>query len=133
MCSTPSLAVLHGIRATEALHVRMPHELAISAKGTFNIQQAGGAVQLESRTGQGLVWVQLLDLPSAKYPGGSSALLTNRHAQQEVTGGTDCSLEVYCCRDMICNPFVIVSGFSPASVHQVSGRVADKIGHHMRG
>ena len=119
---------------------RLIYELATTAHGTFDIRREGRAVTTRVKGFTHQVWMQLLELPSAEFNGKLNphgGYLTGQFIQQELTHGTkDCWIEVYGGTPpsfpSLCGPYVVVCGFSPHDVNRVAGRVADRIGQHMR-
>ena len=53
----------------ESSEGRLIYELAITGEGTYEFRQAEGAVEQECNIAHRLVWMKLLELPSAKRNG----------------------------------------------------------------
>ncbi|KAL7546317.1 hypothetical protein ACHAWF_009649 [Thalassiosira exigua] len=114
---------------------RLIYELATSADGTFQFRRIGGAIQQECQLSHRLVWMTLLELPSAMNRGervSHGRYLTGRNAQELFTEGTGCYVEVYE-HPGLCGPYVLVCGDNPDEVNGVTDKVADRIDHHMQG
>eukprot|EP00579_Thalassiosira_antarctica_P009739 CAMPEP_0201920362 /NCGR_PEP_ID=MMETSP0903-20130614/8986_1 /ASSEMBLY_ACC=CAM_ASM_000552 /TAXON_ID=420261 /ORGANISM="Thalassiosira antarctica, Strain CCMP982" /LENGTH=954 /DNA_ID=CAMNT_0048457085 /DNA_START=96 /DNA_END=2963 /DNA_ORIENTATION=- len=118
---------------------RLIWELAITAEGTYEFYQSEGAVQQECPNSHCLVWMTLLELPSAKSKGKLTPhgkFLDLGGVQQGIKGDTNCSVEVYCSGHSIpilSGPYVLVCGNDPKEVNEVAARVADKIEIHQQG
>ena len=124
----------------ESSERRLIYELAITAGGTYKFRRAeGGAVQQECPNSHCLVWMKLLELPSAKSKGKLTPhgkFLEHGGVQQEVKCNTNCSVEVYCSGysiPILSGPYVLVCGNNLEEVNEVAARVADKIDVHQQG
>lgn len=118
---------------------RLIYELAMNAKGTHSFQRTEGVVREECHLSHRLVWMKLVELPSA----GKNVKQLTPHGkylfnEQELIKGRDtsCSIEVYGFNEHgpeLNGPYVLVSGNSSDGVNEVAARVAEKISEHQQG
>ena len=116
---------------------RLVYELAMNARGTFNFQKHEGAVQQKCHYTHRHVWMKLVELPSVELQNGKfephGLFLTNDHTQRYIRGNTDCFIEVYGFHRFVpklSRPYVLVCGYGPDEVNEVSDRVQDKLARH---
>ena len=101
---------------------RLVYEMAMTAKGTFHIQEADGAVKAECHITHNLVWMKLLKFESQ----GMKLLLTD-DLSRELIKDTYCHIEVHGLQDnnpTTSVPYVFICGNVSDEVNNVSENVA---------
>ena len=114
--------------------------MATTAKGTFNFPRYYDILfQQECHLTQTMLWMNVLELPSAELNGAlqpHGRYLISYQTMQELTAGNGRLVEVYGHKDSIpkqCGPYVFIGGKNPRDVKEVSDRVFGLIEDHMRG
>ena len=116
--------------ADPSLERRLVYEMEMTARGTFHIQRADGAVKAECHITHNLVWMKLLKFESR----GMKLLLTDC-LRRELTKDTDCHIEVYGLQDNTPTtsvPYAFIYGNVSDEVNNVSANVARLIKQHQQ-
>lgn len=130
---TDSLLKFLGDSSSEG---RLLYDLAVSVGGTDD----GGAIHQECQRTRQSIWTTLLDLPSEldgkPLPVETFRSLLGKSVQEELIGGTECSITVYGFdedKPTMSNPYVLVCGNGPDEVNEVSTRVSGEIERRQQG
>lgn len=125
----------------ENSEARLLCEMGLASRGNYFINKTlEGAIHQENRTRDGMVWMQLLELPLAELRGNRQGefiphgeFLEKGNVQDELIGHADCSIEVYGFGNNIptyCEPYVLVTGKKKDEVHTVAENITQKLRKH---